>query len=135
MRRSLRRLVLLLGSAVLTTTALAADAEQVPRYPSHVYPPWEKSADSDVVERGLEFTVPDVDNLPDFHGNPIDAKLVLFVGGNYFFALGPLVKAFEAQHPDLKGRVFWETLPPGQLVKQMEAGGTDRKSTRLNSSH
>jgi len=49
---------------------------------------------------------------------------VLYVGGNYFFALAPLVKAFEAQNPDLKGRIFWETLPPGVLAKQMDAGGT-----------
>ena len=124
MRRSCGRLFLLLVSAALTAPALASDTAQVPLYPPYVYPPWQKDADSDVAERGLEFTVPEVDNLPDFHGNPIDAKLVLYVGGNYFFALAPLVKAFESQQPDLKGRIFWETLPPGQLVKQMEAGGT-----------
>ena len=65
--------------------------------------------------------MPEVENLPDFHGNPVDAKLVLYVGGNYFFALAPLVKTFEAQNPDLKGRIFSETLPP---AKQMDAGGT-----------
>jgi molybdate transport system substrate-binding protein len=124
MRRSGGRLFVLLVSAALTAPALASDTAQVPLYPPYVYPPWQKDADSDVAERGLEFTVPEVDNLPDFHGNPIDAKLVLYVGGNYFFALAPLVKAFESQQPDLKGRIFWETLPPGQLVKQMEAGGT-----------
>ena len=124
MRRSGWRLFLVLLSAALTAPALASNAAQVPRYPPNVYPPWEKGADSDVPRRGLEFTVPDVDNLPDFHGDPINAKLVLYVGGNYYFALGPLVKAFEAQQPDLEGRIFWETLPPGELLKQMEAGGT-----------
>jgi ABC-type molybdate transport system substrate-binding protein len=112
--------------AALAAPALAADGAgvKVPLYPRGVYPPWQKGANNDVADRGLEFTVPEVDNLPDFHGNPIDPKLVLYVGGNYFFALAPLVKAFEANNPDLEGRIFWETLPPGLLVKQMEAGGT-----------
>src|SRR6202789_4701236 len=87
-------------------------------------PPWQHGANNDAVERGLEFTVPDADNLADFHGSPQDPKLVLYVGGNYFFAMAPLVKAFEKEHPDYEGRLYWETIPPGLLVKQMEAGGT-----------
>jgi hypothetical protein len=54
--------------------------------------------------RGFEFTVPEVDVLADFHGDPFNAKLVLYVGGNYFFAMAPLVEAFEAHHPELQGR-------------------------------
>ena len=123
MRRSLH-LLLSLFAAALVAPALAADAAKVPLYPSYVYPPWQTGHNTDVTERGVEFTVPEVNNLPDFHGNPVDAKLVLYVGGNYFFALAPLVKAFEEQNPDLKGRIFWETLPPGILAKQMDAGGT-----------
>jgi ABC-type molybdate transport system substrate-binding protein len=125
MRRSLRGLILLASCAAIVAPVLAADtAAKVPVYPSRVYPPWQHGANSDVLSRGLEFTVPEVDNLPDFHGNPIEPMLVLYVGGNYFFALAPLVNAFETKNPDLKGRIFWETLPPGILVKQMEAGGT-----------
>lgn len=30
------------------------------------------------------------------------------------------MKAFEQQHPDFKGRIYWETLPPGLLEKQIE---------------
>jgi hypothetical protein len=63
--------------------------------------------------------VPEVDDLPDFHGNPADAKLVLHVGGNYYFAMAPLVHAFEAAHPQYRGRLYWETIPPGLLVRQM----------------
>lgn len=124
MRRSLRRLLLTLFAAAVMTPTLAADAGKVPLYPRYVYPPWQTGANNGAVERGVEFTVPEVNNLPDFHGNPIDAKLVLYVGGNYFFALAPLVAAFETENPDLKGRIFWETLPPGILVKQLETGGT-----------
>jgi molybdate transport system substrate-binding protein len=112
-------------SAALAASALAADsASRVPLSPRGVYPPWQNGANNDVADRGLEFTVSEVDNLPDFHGNPSDPKLVLYVGGNYFFALAPLVKAFEMREPEYQGRIFWETLPPGLLVKQMDAGGT-----------
>jgi ABC-type molybdate transport system substrate-binding protein len=124
MRRSWHRLLLSLFAAASAAPAFAADAAKVPLYPSYVYPPWRTGQNTEVVDRGVEFTVPEVNNLPDFHGNPVDAKLVLYVGGNYFFALAPLVKAFEAKIPSLKGRIFWETLPPGVLAKQMDAGGT-----------
>jgi molybdate transport system substrate-binding protein len=89
-----------------------------------VYPPWQGGANDDAPERGFVFTVPEVDNLPDFHGNPMTARLVLYVGGNYYFAMAPLVKAFEAKHPEYKGHIYYETIPPGMLVKQIEAKGT-----------
>jgi hypothetical protein len=61
---------------------------------------------------GLDFTVPEMDVLADFLGHPTDPKLVLYVGGNYFLVMAPLVQAFEAAHPDYKGRIYWETIPP-----------------------
>lgn len=88
-----------------------------------IFPPWQHGQNNDAVDRGLEFTVPQIDDLADFHGDLTDPKLVLFVGGNYFFAMAPLVQAFEAAHPEFKGRVYWETIPPGLLVKQMKMGG------------
>jgi ABC-type molybdate transport system substrate-binding protein len=107
------RLALTLCAALLVTPAKA-----------DVYPPWSHGDNTDVSDKGLEFTVPEVDNLPDFHGNPMTAKLSLFVGGNYYFAMAPLVKTFETLHPEYKGRIHWETIPPGLLVKQIQAGGT-----------
>ncbi|MCA3793535.1 MAG: substrate-binding domain-containing protein, partial [Burkholderia sp.] len=44
--------------------------------------------------------------------------------GNYFFAMAPLVAKFEEDHPEYRGRIYWETIPPGLLVKQIHAGGT-----------
>jgi ABC-type molybdate transport system substrate-binding protein len=67
--------------------------------------------------------VPDIDNVPDLHDNPADAKLVLFIGGNQFFVLLQLIARFEALHPALKGKIFYETLPPEILRKQIDAGG------------
>lgn len=109
-------------AAALALSGAGAHAAGPPGNPGH-FPPWQKGRNNDAVERGLEFTVPEVDNLADFHGDLTDPKLVLFVGGNYFFAMAPLVEAFEAEHPEYKGRLYWETIPPGLLVEQMKAGG------------
>jgi ABC-type molybdate transport system substrate-binding protein len=87
-------------------------------------PPWSKGRNNPASDKGYVFQVPDVDNMPDLHGNPEDARLVLFIGGNQFFVLPDLVMAFEKQHPDLHGRIFYETLPPGILLKQMESNNT-----------
>ena len=48
-------------------------------------------------------------------------KLVIFIGGNQFFVLPRLIVDFEEQHPELKGHIFYETLPPGILRKQIAA--------------
>ncbi len=87
-------------------------------------PPWSKGRNNPAADKGYVFQVPDVDNVPDLHGNPEDAKLVLFIGGNQFFVLPELVLAFEKQHADLRGHIFYETLPPGILLKQMESNNT-----------
>jgi molybdate transport system substrate-binding protein len=87
-------------------------------------PPWQHGANNDAVNRGFDFTEPDADNLADFHGDPQHPALALFVGGNYFFAMAPLVQAFEKRYPEYRGHVYWETIPPGMLVRQMENGGT-----------
>ena len=92
--------------------------------PAEVFPPWQHGKNDDAANRGFEFTVPEVDDLADFHGDISNPKLVLYVGGNYFFAMAPLVAAFEKEHPDYKGRIYWETIPPGLLARQIEAGGT-----------
>lgn len=89
-----------------------------------IFPPWSHGKNAPAIDKGLEFTVPEVDNLPDFHGSIDNPKFVIFVGGNVFFAMAPLVAAFENEHPDLEGRIYHETLPPGILIKQMEARGT-----------
>lgn len=89
-----------------------------------VFPPWQHGANNDAVHRGLDFTVSDADNLADFHGNPVKPALSLYVGGNYFFAMAPLIAAFEKRYPVYKGHIYWETIPPGRLIEQIKAGGT-----------
>jgi ABC-type molybdate transport system substrate-binding protein len=87
-------------------------------------PPWSKGKNNPAADKGYVFQVPDIDNVPDLHGNPEDARLVLFIGGNQFFVLPELVGAFEKQHADLRGHIFYETLPPGILLKQMQNNNT-----------
>jgi molybdate transport system substrate-binding protein len=88
-----------------------------------IYPPWRLGDGGDVTDRGFEFTVPPADVLADFHGSLDHPQLVLFASGNYFFALGQLVTVFGDTNPQYRGHVFYETLPPGLLLKQMDAGG------------
>jgi ABC-type molybdate transport system substrate-binding protein len=89
-----------------------------------IYPPWQHGDGNDAAARGLDFTVPPVDVLADFHGSLDNPQLVLFASGNYFFALGQAVEAFGRAYPRYRGHVFYETLPPLLLLKQMDAGGT-----------
>src|SRR6202043_2974148 len=81
--------------ALLTTPVLAQTAKPVAeKIQESVFPPWQHGENNDAIDRGLDFTVPEADDLADFHGDLDAPKLVLFVGGNYFFAMAPLVKAF-----------------------------------------
>lgn len=109
----------LAGAAALARSA-GAQAAKAPE-PA---PPWQHGRNDDAGHHGLELTVPDADNLADFHGSPDHPLLSLYVGGNYYFAMAPLVKAFEAKYPEYRGRLYWETIPPGLLVRQIRAGGT-----------
>ena len=89
-----------------------------------VFPPWSKGTNNPALDKGYEFQVPDIDNVADLHGNPNQALLVLFVGGNQFMVMPGLMRAFESEHPELRGRIFYETLPPGILSKQIASNGT-----------
>ncbi len=88
-----------------------------------VMPPWSNGANNPALDKGQILAAADIDNVPDLHGDPQNAMLVLFIGGNQFFVMPQLVAGFEQQHPELRGRIFYETLPPGVLRKQMEQGG------------
>jgi molybdate transport system substrate-binding protein len=89
-----------------------------------ILPPWHEGANDPAGGKGVELTVVEADNLADFHGDATHAELVLYVAGNSFFAMAPLTKAFENAYPAYKGRVYFETLPPGILAKQLTNGGT-----------
>ena len=127
MTRVLKRSLLSVALVAALSAPALAQVQTPPAAPTRdsdaIFPPWQHGRNNDAVDRGLEFTVPQVDDLADFHGDLTDPKLVLYVGGNYFFAMAPLVAAFEARHPEYKGRLYWETIPPGLLIDQIKAGG------------
>ena len=87
-------------------------------------PPWQAGRNNDAARQGLVLTVPPADVMADFHGSLDDPLLVLYASGNYFFAMTGLVRAFGQAYPAYRGRVFYETLPPGLLMRQMAKGGT-----------
>ncbi|HEY2756770.1 MAG TPA: substrate-binding domain-containing protein [Pseudolabrys sp.] len=116
--------VILMAAALLASAMSAASVAAQSGPEAGIFPPWQHGQNNDATNRGFEFTVPQVDDLADFHGDITDPKLMLYVGGNYFFAMAPLVAEFEEEHPEYKGRIYWETIPPGLLVKQIKAGGT-----------
>lgn len=132
MRSTLHRFLLsCLACVVWIGTALAEQpaskavliCKQPPRFDENTRPPWQGGTNNDAIDRGLLFTIPEIDVLADFHGDLTDPKLVIFFGGNYYFATKDLVLAFEASHPEFRGRIFWETIPPGRLIEQIEKGG------------
>jgi len=97
---------------------------ETPHYQEQIFPPWQDGQNNDATGKGFVFTVPEVDSMADFHGDVNDPALVLYVGGNYYFAMAPLVRAFEKVHPTYAGRIFYVTIPPGMLVTAMKNGGT-----------
>ncbi|MHB8302447.1 MAG: substrate-binding domain-containing protein [Acidobacteriaceae bacterium] len=107
-----------LGLGILLTSTLYAQEKTQP------VPPWSHGTNDPASNKGYDFRVPDIDNVPDLHGNPQNAGLVLFIGGNQFFVLPQLVAGFVKLHPELEGRIFYETLPPGILRKQIAADDT-----------
>lgn len=70
------------------------------------------------------FAVPPVDQTLDLHGDPAGAQLVIFAAGNQFMVMPRLLHAFRQRHPEI-ARIFYETLPPGIVVKQIRAGALE----------
>ena len=125
----MRRLAL--ASIVLATLTLPCLAAAPANSPAGkmetadtLLPPWQHGVNNDALDKGLDFTVAPVDTMVDFHGNLNDPALVIYASGNNFFAYKKLVDLFGEKHPQWRGRIFYETLPPGLLLKQLQNGGT-----------
>lgn len=112
-----------LAVTIVLFAASSMSAEDSAPTPPAVFPPW-RGETPPAADTGVPFTVPEVNNMPDFHGSPTTAEFVVFAGGNYFFALKELVEAFQRQKPELRGRIFFETIPPGIIERQLENRNT-----------
>lgn len=55
---------------------------QVPQYKEDIFPPWSHGDNTDVTDKGFEFTVPEVNSLADFHGDVSNPSLILYIAGN-----------------------------------------------------
>jgi ABC-type molybdate transport system substrate-binding protein len=69
----------------------------------------------------------------DLHNleNAAEADLVLFMAGNQFMVLQPLLDAFRSRFPDIE-TIVSETLPPGLELRQILAGGAVFRGTVLD---
>jgi len=107
--------ILLIASSVLTTQAQ-----------SHQFdPPWNTPPES-----AVPFTVAGIDNVPDLFGDIDNPSLVVFFGGNEFMVVDDLMAAFKKAYPAYK-KIFFETLPPGILSKQIEGGSITIGNMRI----
>src|SRR5215469_16755419 len=67
------------------------------------------------------FSAQSIDQVQDIHGDPQTADLVVFAGGNEWFALPAIFRAFQAAHPEVT-HIYYETLPPGIITHQIASG-------------
>jgi hypothetical protein len=58
----------------------------------------------------------------DFHGDPMQAKLVVYSDGNHHMALLQSVQEFLKLYPEVDD-IFYATTPPGVLVKALQDNG------------
>ncbi|CAB1129304.1 Glycine/betaine ABC transporter substrate-binding protein [Candidatus Hydrogenisulfobacillus filiaventi] len=65
--------------------------------------------------------LPGFDEMVDLVGDPLAADLVLFMNGNQFMVLPELLEGFRRAYPAVRS-VYYETLPPGVLLGQLQAG-------------
>jgi len=57
----------------------------------------------------------------DFHGDPVQADLVVYSDGNHNMALSETIKAFHRHQPGLAG-IFYATTPPSVLLDILQKG-------------
>ncbi|MDH5231232.1 MAG: substrate-binding domain-containing protein [Gammaproteobacteria bacterium] len=57
----------------------------------------------------------------DFHGDPINAGLVVFSDGNHHMALEACLQLFLRQHPQIMD-IFYATTPPSVIVNYLNHG-------------
>jgi hypothetical protein len=99
--------LLVLAMTLPTLSAASDDCKcraELPYDPDEIFPPWQKGENNDALNRGVDFTIPQIDSLADFHGDLKDPKLVLYVGGNYFFAMAPLSRRLRSCTANTRAR-------------------------------
>src|SRR5689334_7122825 len=81
--------------------------------------------------RPAVFAAAPVDQVLDLHGDPAGAQLVIFMAGNQYLVMPRLLAAFRRQYPQVRD-IFYETLPPGVVVRQVRAGSLQMGNLRIS---
>lgn len=84
----------------------------------------DKDHSKSLAEPLFNVTVPETEIIGQFHGDPINADLRLYMAGNQFVAMDLLVEEFKRQHPKYKN-IFYVTIPPGKELKWILNGGIE----------
>ena len=66
----------------------------------------------------------------DLHGDPTQARLVVFSDGNHHMALADTLRAFSLANPKV-GEIFYTTTPPRIATEMLRAGGLEIGNFRL----
>ena len=69
-------------------------------------------------------TVPEAEIVGQFHGDPFNADLRLYMAGNQFVVMDLLVEEFKKQNTDIKN-IFYVTIPPGKELQWILKGGIE----------
>ncbi len=67
----------------------------------------------------------------DFHGDPVQAQLVIFSDGNHHMALRECLDLFLQQNSGLPD-IFYATTPPGPIVNILKKGGLQMGNLIIN---
>ncbi len=67
----------------------------------------------------------------DFHGDPVEAQLVVFSDGNHHMALQECLDEFSNNYGDLS-HIFYVTTPPGPIVNMLKQGGLQLGNLSIN---
>ena len=101
--------VLLLAAPAFAASESAAEKTgkaMPPHYDESLFPPWQHGANNDALVRAASSSpCPKSTTWPTSTAVSATPKLVLYVGGNYFFAMAPLVKTFEERTSRVQGAI------------------------------
>ncbi|NOR40855.1 MAG: hypothetical protein GQ537_06580, partial [Gammaproteobacteria bacterium] len=67
---------------------------------------------------------PETEIITQFHGDPDNAQLRLFMAGNQFVVMDNLIAEFKKQHPKYE-EIYYVTIPPGKELQWILQGGAE----------
>lgn len=71
-----------------------------------------------------QLSVGETELVGQFHGDPVNADLRLYMAGNQFVVMDQLVAAFKQQYPEYDD-IFYVTIPPGKELNWILQGGVE----------